>query len=140
MLPELLVPQEPSGFKIQLVQTSSSKRIQSTPVPPGAHHALAETLAAGETLQCPILGLPWGGGLSSHGVTILKESGCLSQGAHHTGQPGTRGGTGCLAKLLVAPGWVAELQGIGLAMKASTLGGKIGIGRIQGHRECQAIS
>lgn len=31
-------------------------------------------------------------------------------------EPGTRGGTRGLAKLLVAPGWVSELQGIGPAM------------------------
>lgn len=36
-------------------------------------------------------------------------------------EPGTRGGTGGLPRLLVAPGWVSELQSIGLAMKASAL-------------------
>lgn len=36
-------------------------------------------------------------------------------------EPGTRGGTGGLAKLLVAPGWVLELEGIGPATKASAL-------------------
>lgn len=92
---ELLVPQ--MRFNIQ---TSSTKDIHTTLMPPGV-------------TGCWETGLPWEViEPSSHdpGDATLEESPpCRTE-------PGIRGGTGVLARLPVA--WVS-LQGIGLAMQAS---------------------